>query len=70
MLMNISLTSRITKHLMFTEAKMKKDRRSLPGTDTMEPTRDGRLAILIRPKMTKKKALTRNSVWYATSHSI
>jgi len=48
MLVNISVTSnRPTNALMYTRVKMSKDRRFRFTTDTMEPTRDGRLDMLI-----------------------
>jgi len=54
--MNTSSISETRRHLMYTEERMKKEERSLPGKSTMERTRGGKLSILIRPRSKRLQA--------------
>jgi hypothetical protein len=67
---NTSSTSRIRKHLMFTQTEMKKEERLLYGRDIMVQTRDGESSILIQ-RVLRKELLdtTVNGVSISTEHS-
>lgn len=69
MMENTSSISRTERHLMFTVAKMRKADKSLSGTDTTEPTRDGRSHILTRLTRKKRRDWTKISDSKLADHS-
>jgi len=54
---------------MYTEERMKKEERSLPGTSTREQTRDGRLFMLTRLLRLQLRDLTKTSDSMSIDHS-
>jgi hypothetical protein len=66
---NTSSTGKTRKLLMSMVAKMRKEDKLLPGTSTMELTRDGRLSILIRQSQFHPRDLTKTSVSTLVDHS-
>jgi len=64
-----SSTGRTRNALMSQEERMLKDKQSSFGTDTMEPTRNGRLSILTLIRDHKRRDSTRTSVSISTDHS-
>ena len=46
-----AISKRLTDALMYSKERMSKDRRFRFTTDTMEPTRDGRLDMLILSRL-------------------
>jgi hypothetical protein len=66
---NISSIGPTRKLLMFQEERMLKDKLLSSIRSTMEPIRDGRLSILIKPIRLLIKDLSRNLDSMPTDHS-
>jgi hypothetical protein len=62
--------SRTEEYLTFKEAKIKKDKTSSSGRDTMASTRDGRSFISMRSKMNQPRDLMKTVDFSETDHSI
>jgi hypothetical protein len=54
---------------MFIQEEMKKEDKSLFGTNTTELTKDGRLFILISQRMNNLRVSTKNSASISIDHS-
>jgi len=65
-----SSTSKMEKHLMSQEEKMKKDNLLSFGVSMVETTRDGKSSILTKLERLLIKVLTKNSDSMSIDHSI
>jgi hypothetical protein len=67
--MKILSTGKMAEYLMLLEERTLKDKQLLPGKDTMEPTRDGRLSILTKLSQFQRKDSMQNLDSTSTDHS-